>query len=67
MHNKIWSYINRRFENDGILVHGDEVYEAYRLHFDNGVSTNLIDEVMEEFISCHDLTGILICYEGEIA
>jgi hypothetical protein len=64
MHNKIWSYISNRFDYDGVLVDTDEVYLVYRKEFDNGVPTELIDEVLESFADIHDLTGITIEWEG---
>lgn len=67
MQAKIWNYINRRYDEDGVLVDADEVYLAFQVDFDNGVSSDLIDEVMESFESCHDLTGIKIQYEGELS
>ena len=66
MENKIWCYISNRYENDGILVDADEVYEAFAVEFDNGYPVEKIDEVMEDFASCSDLTGIKIEYEGEL-
>lgn len=64
MENKIWSYISNRYENDGVLVDADEVYEAFAIEFDNGYPVDAIDDVMEDFIRCSDLTGIKIEYEG---
>ncbi|MGD6898645.1 hypothetical protein [Bacillus infantis] len=66
MPDKIFYYISNRFDEDGVLVDADEIYEAFAVEFDNGVSLDLVDEVMEGFIRCHDLTGIEIQYEGEI-
>lgn len=65
MREKIWSYISNRFDYDGVLVDADEVYLVYRKDFDNGVPTELIDEVLESFVSIHDLTGITIEWENE--
>lgn len=65
MRNKIWAYISNRYENDGVLVDSDEVYTAYQLDFDNGHSSDEIDEVMEDFVGCSDLTGVTIEWEGE--
>ncbi len=64
--NYIWAYINDRYENDGVLPDADEVYEKFKLEFDNGAQTEWIDEQMYNFTRCHDLTGIEIQYEGEI-
>lgn len=66
MRDQIWAYISSRYENDGVLVDCDEVYEAYQVEFDNGRSSDLIDEVMERFVSCSDLTGIEIEWEGSV-
>lgn len=66
LRNKIYSYINDRFDDEGVLVDADEVYEAFRIEFDNGVPVELIDEVMEGFIRTHNLSNIQIKYEGEI-
>lgn len=67
MKNKLFEYINDRFDNDGVLVDGDEVYEAFKTDFDNGQPVELIDEVMSNFIKIHDLTNVLILWEGNIA
>lgn len=64
MRNKIWAYISNRYENDGVLVDVDEVYTAYQVQFDNGFSSDVIDDVMEDFIGCSDLSGIAIEREG---
>ena len=64
MKNKIWSYVNARFEHDGVLVDADEVYLIYQREFDNGVPVEIIDEVIRSFASIHDLTDIQIEYEG---
>ena len=66
MENKIWSYISSRYANDGVLPDADEIYLAYQVDFDNFYSSDLIDEVMKDFASCSDLTGIIIEYEGEL-
>ena len=64
--NQIWAYISGRYENDGVLVDCDEVYETYQVEFDCGYPSDLIDEIMEGFIGCSDLSGIKIEYEDEI-
>lgn len=66
MRDQIWSYISNRYENDGVLVNADEVYMAFQIEFDNFYSSDEIDDVMEDFISCSDLSGIKIEWEGEI-
>jgi hypothetical protein len=65
--NKLFDYINDRFDNDGVLVDADEVYEAFQIEFDNGQSVELIDHVMLGFISTHNLANIRINWEGELA
>lgn len=61
MRNKIWTYINARFEIDGVLVDADEVYMVYRHKFDSGeYPLELIDEVIKDFASIHNLEGIKI-------
>lgn len=66
MRDLIWSYVSNRYENDGVLVDADEVYAAFQMQFDNGADVWSIDEVIEDFASCSDLTGIKIEYEGDI-
>lgn len=60
MQSKLWSYINDRFEDDGVLVSADEVYERFP------EAENIIDDVIQRFAAIHDLTDIQIEYEGEI-
>jgi beta-phosphoglucomutase-like phosphatase (HAD superfamily) len=67
MRDKIFYYISNRFDEDGVLVDADEIYEAFAVEFDNGVSLDLIDEVMERFIFTHNLANIQISWEGKIA
>lgn len=66
MRNKIWAYVNARYEHDGVLVDADEVYLIYQREFDNGTPVELIDEVIQSFASIHELSGIKIEYEGEL-
>ncbi|MFT8319301.1 MAG: hypothetical protein ABF649_00530 [Bacillus sp. (in: firmicutes)] len=67
LQSEIFSYINARYENDGVLVDADEVYESFQTDFDNGVPITLIDEVMEDFLSIHSIENIQIKWEGKIA
>jgi hypothetical protein len=64
--NAIWQYVNDRFDNDGVLVDADDVYEKFQLEFDTGAKLEWIDEIIYGFTRCHDLAGIDIQYEGEI-
>ncbi len=67
LQSEIYSYINSRYENDGVLVDADEVYEAFQVEFDNGIPIELIDEVMDDFTSIHSLENIQINWEGKVA
>ncbi len=64
--NAIWSYIGSCYDNDGVLPDADEIYLKFQLEFTMGANLDWIDEMMESFISIHDLTGIDIQWEGEI-
>ncbi|MFE8704101.1 hypothetical protein ACFYKX_26390 [Cytobacillus sp. FJAT-54145] len=67
MRDKIWSYVNNRFEDDWVLVDADEVYEAFAVYFDNGLDVGIIDEVIRSFAAIHDLSNVDIQYEGNLS
>jgi hypothetical protein len=62
----IWSYINARYDEDGVIPHSDEIYEKFQVKFDNGADLHLIDETIYNFAQLHDLTDVEIKWEGEI-
>jgi len=66
MKEKLFDYINKRFDDDGVLPSEDEIYQAFAISFDNGISTELINEVMFSFMSIHDLSNITIKWEGHV-
>ena len=63
---QLFSYVSKRFDDEGVLVAADDVYEAFQLQFDNHYPVDLIDNVIQNFASIHDLNGITIEYEGAI-
>jgi hypothetical protein len=58
LRDKIWHYIGKRFDDDGVLVDSEEIYLAF--HY----PVELIEEELESFASIHDLEGISIEWEG---
>ena len=64
--NFIYAYINKRYDDDGILPDADEIYEKFKLELDNGAPMEWIDEQMYNFTRTHDLSGITVLWEGKV-
>lgn len=64
MKNKLYDYVNDRYEHDGVLPDADELYTAFQVDFDSGVSVDVIDDVLASFARIHDMTGIFVEWEG---
>jgi hypothetical protein len=64
--NALWSYVSNRYDEDGVIPHGDEIYLKFQLEFDTGAPMEWIDETVYNFTRIHDLTDIAIQWEGEL-
>lgn len=66
MRDRIWTYINDRVDNDLVLPHQDDIYEAFAFEFETGTDFDIVHEVMESYIGIHLLDGVDIQWEGLI-
>lgn len=64
LRDRIWTYINDRVDNDLVLPHQDDIYEAFALEFETGTDFNIVHEVVESYIGIHLLDGVDIQWEG---
>ncbi|WP_445505791.1 hypothetical protein [Niallia sp. 03091] len=62
----IFSYLNKCFDEYGILPHEDDVYERFKVHFDNGVPFEVAEEEVQAFVRIHNLSGIEVRWEGDL-
>jgi len=62
----IFGYLSQCFDDYGILPHEDDIYERFKVHFDNGVPFEIVEEEVNAFVRIHDLTDIKIKWEGEL-
>lgn len=67
MRDRIWNYIRDRVDDDRVLPHEDEIYEAFALEFDTGTDFDVVYEVMESYLGCSEIDEtITVKWEGEI-
>lgn len=63
----IWSYINSRVDNDGVLPSEDEMYTEFVYYFEAlGFNADVIAEVVKSYCDCSDLEGVQIDWEGDL-
>ena len=64
---EVFCYIGKRVEFDNILPSIDDIYTEFRYVFEAlGYSTDVIEEMIDQYVSCSDITGVQIEWE-EIA
>lgn len=64
---KIWFYISSRVDNDNILPSEDEIYTKFQDYFDfMGYRNDVIAQQMEAYLSCSQIDGVKIEWEGKI-
>ena len=63
----VFLYIGKRVEFDNILPCEDDIYTEFQYVFEAlGYSTDVIEEMIDQYVSCSDITGVQIEWE-EIA
>lgn len=63
----IWHYISSRVDNDNVLPCEDDIYTAFQKHFEiGGHKVDEIEKVVQSYVSCSELTGVIIEWEGKL-
>jgi hypothetical protein len=63
----VFIYIGKRVEFDNILPCEDDIYTEFQNCFEiMGYSTDIIEEMIDQYVSCSDITGVQIEWEGEL-
>lgn len=64
---EVFCYIGKRVEFDNILPCEDDIYTEFQEIFEiMGYKTDVIEEMIDQYVSCSDITGVQIEWEGEL-
>lgn len=60
-YNKVWFYVNRRVEEDGVLPTFTEIFNQFEC------DTDVIENAVKSVVKCTKMNGVKIEYRGQIA
>lgn len=64
---EIFCYIGKRVEFDNVLPSIDDIYTEFQNAFEIlGYKTDVIEEMIDSYVSCSDITGVQIEWEGNL-
>ena len=64
---EVFCYIGKRVEFDNVLPSEDDIYTEFQNYFEIlGYNTDVIEEMIDQYVSCSDISGVQIDWEGEL-
>ena len=64
---EVFCYIGKRVEFDNVLPSIDDIYTEFQNAFEiMGYNTDVIEEMIDSYVSCSDITGVQIEWEGKL-
>jgi hypothetical protein len=65
---EIFCYIGKRVEFDNVLPCEDDIYTEFQHYFEiRGYKTDVIEQMIDSYVSCSDLTGVKIEWEDDLS
>ena len=59
-YNKVWSYVNHRVEEDGVLPSFTEIFNQFEC------DTDVIEDAVQAVVRCTRMDGVKIEWRGEL-
>jgi hypothetical protein len=65
---EIFCYIGKRVEFDNVLPSIDDIYTEFQNAFEIlGFDTDVIEKMIDSYVSCSDINGVQIEWEGDLS